>query len=118
MKALKIILLTFFLLCSSYQASAQKKVTAENANEIVFSQDGSNAVLTFDGIKNGKQIWIEKWQGQTFSYTETSHDEYSIYMKNQSKGWFLQVDLVKRQIIFDDGSGKKIPLQIKSVKSS
>jgi hypothetical protein len=39
-------------------------------------------------------------------------------MKNQSKGWFLQVDLFKRQIIFDDGSGKKIPLQIKSVKSS
>ena len=82
-------------------------VKADNLNYVSYKFQGVVTELKF---VSGKK-WSEKWKGETLTYLEESHDEWSVYLYNEESDAHLQIDLFRKLVIYEeDGQKIKSPI--------
>ena len=73
----------------------------------VFHSGGS-----FRNLGGGRWQELDGAGRPTFSFTETGRDEWSVYLIDQSRGMELQLDLFRRQVLWNLFGQPRQPLYV------
>ncbi|WP_298298367.1 hypothetical protein [uncultured Litoreibacter sp.] len=89
---------------SPLQLASSQGVKGPNVNEVFFN-GGSF-------VQEGNNRWSELGQNgaRRFDFVEQARDEWSVYLRDNSRGVNIQLDLFRKKVVYSDDSGKKFDL--------
>ncbi|MEZ4888118.1 MAG: RICIN domain-containing protein [Chitinophagales bacterium] len=96
---------------SAVPKPAPKVVNGETTVEVKFGRNGGNLGV-FKQVGNTK-TWKETGRrvgSSTFTFTETHRDEWSVYLHDQSRNVYIQLDLHTKKVMYSAGNQTKTPL--------
>jgi hypothetical protein len=76
-------------------------INANNVSLVEFDA-GQGQVGTYE---NDGTIWVEQGNGRTFKFKEIKHDDWSVYLRDDSRGVNIQLDLYTKQVKYSDDKG-------------
>ena len=82
-----------------------KIIKAANVAKVTYqTNDGKTGYFT----KSANGQWIENTGGMTLNFVQYNQDEWSVYIKDNSRSMDLQVDLFQKKIFVEPyGSGRR-----------
>ncbi|MFK7934291.1 MAG: hypothetical protein AB8G22_12335 [Saprospiraceae bacterium] len=104
-------LIAAFLFLSLFVTTAfagNAPVNGRNANTVEFASNGQT-IGAF--IQTAAKEWKEdKFSGNDFNFTEVMRDEWSVYLRDASRGVNIQLDLHTKKVMYSDDQGNAFPL--------
>lgn len=94
-------LILVLLLSFLFSASVQATTTGRNVNVVEFG-DGSGQLGTFRQISKNQWIEQNKQGQQTFAFSQTQRDDWSVYLLDSSRNVRLQLDLHRKVVRYSD----------------
>jgi Effector-associated domain 11 len=76
-------------------------VNAKNVGLVEFDA-GQGQVGTYE---NDGKIWVEQANGRSFKFKEIKHDDWSVYLRDESRGVNIQLDLYTKEVKYSDDKG-------------
>ncbi len=99
------------------QAPGSNPVAAPSASAIKANgRDVTDVVFASGGVTRGqyRQVGAGKWEesaaggGGSFQFQEAGRDDWSVYLRDSSRGVDIQLDLWRKQVLYSqDGGGEK-----------
>ncbi|MEZ4606767.1 MAG: hypothetical protein R2865_08235 [Deinococcales bacterium] len=106
------ILVSICLALAGFQAFAQD-VKGPNVSKVVYNGDAQ----VFDSggafMRSGPGQWVETDFSQTvvrFQFSEQARDEWSVYLRDESRGVSIQLDLWRKVVGYKDDTGQAFDL--------
>lgn len=83
-------------------------VNGRNVNTVEFASNG-NTLGAF--IQTGAKTWKEdSFEGNDFDFREMNRDDWSVYLRDASRGVNIQLDLHTKKVMYSDDNGNAFPL--------
>jgi len=104
-------LIAAFLFLSLFVTSAfagTAPVNGRNANTVEFAS-GGKTIGAFIQVST-KQWKEDKFSGNDFNFTEVMRDDWSVYLRDASRGVNIQLDLHTKKVMYSDDNGNAFPL--------
>ena len=96
---------------TSQSAVVEQNTTKSNGNNssingknvgLVEFNAGQGKLGTYDNDGNS---WVEEANGRSFRFREVNRDDWSVYLRDDSRGVNIQLDLYAKQVKYSDDKG-------------
>ena len=105
---MKSILLKLFIVVfvSFYSLMVQAGVTGRNVTKVVFASGGEpTGAFKQEGV--GQWTEYTNRSGVFFSFRETGRDDWSVYLHDDSRDVYIQLDLHRKKVGYRQGNGQQ-----------